>query len=499
MSPDRPHHQGNTRTRGSALLAVMCFATVLALALTTFQALCNQTLKTSNRNAQSTHAIELAEMGLECAVWSRTNAIWTTAAGGIANWTISGSTASTTLSGTNYNFSNGVTGSVTISVTNYNGTNTTTSVLTSTGTATLADGSTVTRILQATLEKAKPFSNAVAATASAGTVQLLTGGQTVDSYTVPASPTIPVTFTYDYNAVVTGYSVSMANSATVNGYIATPANGSGVVALTYTTGSSGSKLKGPSTSGTLNIDTTRQSTNPYQQVFDIPNPTISTVYSQPADATALAAAKVLYGNSAYFALAEPAASTDVYLGETGSTTYYRATLGATSSSYYYLNNSNGRLIIDGTSVVIVIPGYFYINTSGSIIVRNGGSLRILLQGGGSIYYAGIDNQTKRPKNLSIIGTGTSTVGYTLWVWSYSQFYGTIYAPRHAVRIWGYNATSEFFGSIVASSVIIDPYSSSALKTHYDKDLASEIIPDVSTPYVIQSGTLKEVDSAGNEL
>jgi hypothetical protein len=485
-----------TSRRGSALLAVMCFATVLVLALTTFQALCYQTLKTSNRNAQSTHAIELAEMGMEYALWTRnrptfSSSDWT-------SWTISGSTATITLSGSDYNYSNGVTGSVALTITNYNGTNATTSVLTSVGTATLADGSTVARTLQATVEKIKPFTNALGATATSGTtVQLLTGGQTVDSYSsaveAAKSPTpFPATPTTAYSAVVSGYSVSMANSATVNGYIATAPNGSGNVTLSYTTGGSGSKLKGPSTAAATNIDTTRQSTSYYQAAFDVANPTISTVYSQPADATALAAAKVAYGNSAYFALAEPANNTDVYLGETGSTTYYKATLGATSSNYYYLNNNNGRLIIDGTSVVIVIPGYFYINTNGSIVIKNGGSLRIMLQGGGSIYYAGIDNQTKRPKNLTIIGTGTTTVGYTLWIWSYSKFYGTIYAPRHAVRVWGYNATSEYFGSIAAYSIIIDPYSSSALKVHYDTDLASEVIPDVTTPYVIQSGTLTEL-------
>lgn len=498
MSPAAQPRGKLSSRRGSALLAVMCFATVLVLALTTFQALCYQTLKTSNRNTQSTHAIELAEMGMEYALWSRSNAIWTTAAGGLGNWTISSSTASLTLSGSDFNYSNGTsnaaTGSVTVSITNYNGTNTTTSVATSAGTATLADGSTVTRRLQATLKKAEPFSNAIGATATSGTVQLLTGGQTIDSYSstveAAATPTpFPATPTTDYAAVVAGYSVAMYNSATVNGYVATPPN-SGNVNLTNT---SSSKLKGPSTSATLNIDTTRMSTSAYQSVFDVPNPTVGTVYSQPADATALAAAKVTYGNSAVFALAEPAASTDVNLGETGSTTYYRATLGATSSSYYYLRNNNGRLIIDGTSVVIIVPGYFYIDTNGSIVVKNGGSLRLLIQGNISIYYAGIDNQTKRPKNVSIIGTGTTTVGYTFWVWSYNKLYATIYAPRHAVRIWGSNNSSEFFGSVVGNSVIIDPYNTTTgLKIHYDKDLATEILPDVSTPYTIQSGTLTEL-------
>lgn len=497
MNPAVQRREKLTGNRGSALLAVMCFATVLVLALTTFQALCYQTLKTSNRNTQSTHAIELAEMGMEYALWTRNRPTVSPYTADWSSWTISGSTASITLSGSDFNYSNGTsnaaTGSVAVSVTNYAGTNTTTSVVTSAGTATLADGSTITRTLQATLKKGEAFTNAIAATATSGTVQLLTGGQTIDSYSsaVEAAKTptpFPATPTTDYSAVVSGYSVSMSNSATINGYITTPPN-SGNVNLTNT---STSKLKGPSTSATLNIDTTRMSTSAYQSVFDVPNPTVSTVYSQPADATALAAAKVTYGNSAVFALAEPGAS-DVSLGESGSTTWYRATLGATSgwSSYYYLHNA-GKLIIDGTSVVIIVPGYFYIETAGSIVVKNGGTLRLLIQGGISIYYAGIDNQTKRPKNVSIIGTGTSTAGYTLWVWSYTKLYATIYAPRHAVRIWGYSAASEFFGSIVGNSVIIDPYSSTALKIHYDKDLSSEILPDVSTPYTIQSGTLTEL-------
>lgn len=487
-----PGSRGTARSacRGSALLSVMCFATVLALALTTFQALCNQTLKTSNRNSQGMHAIELAEMGLEYGLWTRnlptfSSSDWT-------GWTISGSTASITLSGSDYNYSNGVTGSVAVSITNYNGTNTTTSVITSAGTATLADGSTVTRTLQSTLEKAKPYTKAIVATATSGTVQLLSGGQTVDSYSVPASPTVPVTFTYGYSGVVAASAITMQNNATINGYVSTLPNGSGNVSLTVTTGGSGSKLKGPSTAAGTNIDTTRESTSFYQNVFDIPNPSVGTVYSQPADAAALATAKATYGNNAVFALAEPGSS-DVSLGESGSTTYYRATLGATSANYYWLRNS-GRLLVDGTDVVIIIPGYFYVDSTGraQIVVSNGGSLRIMLQGGGSIYYGGIDNQTKRPKNLQIIGTGTSTIGYTLWLWSYTKFYGTIYAPRHAVRVWGYNSTSENFGSIAASSVIIDPYSSSALKVHYDTDLADEIIPSVTTPYNIKSGTLTEL-------
>ncbi len=499
---------GLVGNRGSALLAVMCFATVLVLALTTFQALCYQTFQTSTRNAQSTHAIELAEMGMEYAIWTRNRPTASTSyAADWSGWTISGSTASITLSGATYNFSNGVTGSIALVVTNYNGTNATTSEVTSTGTATLLDGSTVSRQLKATLKKTETFANAIASASATTTgVSALylgtngSGAATVDGYTSSTAileTNYPTTFTTDYSAVVAGYSVTLQNKAVLNGYVATTPLSNGTVNLSYTTGTSGSKLKGPGTSGTLNIDYTRQTTNFNHNFFDVPTLSASvTYYTQPANATALAAAKVLYGSNAWFALAAPSTNTDVYLGETGSTTWYR-TAGSLS-----IGNNNGRFIIDGTSVVIMVFGDFTIGNNGNqIIIRNGGSLRLMIRDTGQIYYAGIDNQTKLPKNLTIIGTGTSTGTATIWVWSYTNFVGTIYAPRHAVRVWGYSSpTAQFFGAIVGNSVIIDPYSLAILKFHYDKDLSTEIVNEIPTPYVVQGGTLKEYNIAtGAEL
>jgi hypothetical protein len=497
MKPPRDPRPARTGQRGSALLAVMCFATVLALALTTFQALCNQTLKTSNRNAQSTHAIELSEMGMEYALWCRSNASWT-------GWTTSGSTASLTLSGSDFNFSNGATGSVALNVTNYNVTSYNyststlpTSVVTATSTVTLADGSTVSRQLKSTLQKAQPFSNAVAgiltyngATAYGGTVTMNSGGSRIDSYSSSTSPTAATT---DYAAIVMATtSVSMSTNALINGYVATSPNGSGNVALTYSTNSTASKLKGPSTAAATNIDTSRQTTSPYQNVFDIAAPGSGTSLSAP--------------------------SGTVYLGSYNTKTVYRTTNLYVDSGTFVIDGSDpdGNGVSDATDingdgsidsndyrndVVIVLTGSFQVYPgTGNIVIRNGGSLKVLIAGSFIVHTGGIDNQTRLPKNLALIGTGTSTLGYSSYIYSPTKFYGTIYAPRHDFTFYGYNSASEFFGAIVASDVVIYPLSSSNLKVHYDKDLASEVFRDIDTPYTIQSGTLKEYDvNSGSEL
>jgi hypothetical protein len=472
MTSLRPKRPGLGSNRGSALLATMCFATVLAIALTTYQALCYQTLNTSNRNAQSTHAIELAELGMEYATWSRTNARWTTAAGGLVDWATSGSTATTTLSGSNYNFSNGATGSIDLTVTNYNvtaynyATSTyPTSVVTSAATITLADGSTVKRTLQATLKKTEPFSNALAAvktynggTAYGGTVTMNSGGSRVDSYSSSTSPSAATT---DYAAIVMGQTgVTMSTSALINGYVATPPNSSNAVNLTYSTTATASKLKGPSTAAGTNIDTSRQTTSPYQNVFDVTAP-----------------------STADYVISTPSGT--MTWGTANTTTTYRI-----STSSPTISSAN-ITIAANSDVILVVSGTLWIDTGCQITISSGASLKILVSGGFYIYGGGITNTDKLPKNLTVIGTGSTTSGYGGYMYTPTKFYGTLYIPRVDFTVYGYNSSSEFFGAIVASDIVIYPLGSSNLKVHYDKDLAAEVFKNVDTPYTVQAGTLTE--------
>ena len=59
-----------TSERGSALLASLCFAMVMAIALGSYLTLCTRSLQLSTRNLNSAHSVELAETGMEEALWA---------------------------------------------------------------------------------------------------------------------------------------------------------------------------------------------------------------------------------------------------------------------------------------------------------------------------------------------------------------------------------------------------------------------------------------------
>ena len=50
--------------RGAALLAALCFATVLTIALGSYMTLCTRTLALSSRSVQGALSVELAETGI---------------------------------------------------------------------------------------------------------------------------------------------------------------------------------------------------------------------------------------------------------------------------------------------------------------------------------------------------------------------------------------------------------------------------------------------------
>ena len=79
------------------------------------------------------------------------------------------------------------------------------------------------------------------------------------------------------------------------------------------------------------------------------------------------------------------------------------------------------------------------------------------------------------------------------MWTYTKFYGVIYAPKATMTMWGYNNTSEFFGAIAANSVTVYPYSSSLLELHYDTALrsSSATYSQIKVPYTVPAGTWDE--------
>src|SRR5471032_2145334 len=142
--------------RGAALLAALCFTLVLVLVLASYISLCYRSLQMSSRNLNSGHSVELAETGMEEALWVMNNNDWT-------GWTLTGTTATKTLTG--FSYDNGVTGSANLTIANYNST-TGTRAVTVTGVTRLSDGTSISRTLNSTSAQAPLFVNAIAATTS---------------------------------------------------------------------------------------------------------------------------------------------------------------------------------------------------------------------------------------------------------------------------------------------------------------------------------------------
>src|SRR5271154_3096014 len=69
--------------RGAAMLAALCLAMVFAISLSSYMALCYTSLKMSTRALMNEHCSELAETGIEQALYARNNGDWT-------GWTFSG-------------------------------------------------------------------------------------------------------------------------------------------------------------------------------------------------------------------------------------------------------------------------------------------------------------------------------------------------------------------------------------------------------------------------
>ena len=235
------------------MLAALCFATVLAIALGSYLTVCYRTLALSSRSAQDTHSIELAETGMEEALWALNKNDWST-------WTIAGTTANKTLSG--FSFESGSTGTISLTVTSYDGSAGTRTV-TVTGTTQATDGTSVSRTLSSTSAQAPLFVNAVAATTS--NVVFSSAG-TADSYDSSLGTYASQTPTYSAVIASTATAPTAATVQLVNAQI------KGYVASNYSGGpsySTSGRVYGPTTPVATKIDTTRVSTSPYQPIFSI--------------------------------------------------------------------------------------------------------------------------------------------------------------------------------------------------------------------------------------
>jgi hypothetical protein len=428
------------KQQGAITLVALCFTAVVGIALATYISLCYRSLDLSHRTVQLNRSRHYAEVGLEEALWALNNSDWTN------GWTPAGSNMTQTFSG--YSLGQGATAAVAVTVANYA---TTTPTITAAATVTLSDGQPLVTTYQATTKPAPVFGNAIASIN--GRVRFRNLG-TVDSYnsTVGAYGGANV----GYAAVVAGGSTSYANpvtiaGATINGYAATVGN-----VISYTTG----KIKGPTTPGGTNIDTTRIGRSAFIPRFSIVVPT-----------------------GAYDWLPGPSAT---------------IATGYSAPGFWYFPSdytigAGQTLTIDGPAKILV-DGTFAISSTGELVVTVNGSLELFVRGNIAIGRTtpgdtgGFRNNTNLPRKLAVFVSGTTTNTYSVT----SSFTGVIFADTTATSAISFTATSTptsptIYGAILAYNNVdlgTATYTSTNPTIHYDIALRDATFTGISTPFII---------------
>lgn len=428
-------------SRGSTLLAALCFTAVLALGVTSYMAVCYRSLAVSSRSLQLERGWQLAELGLEDALWSLNQAGvtgFTTDNG----WTLDGTTATKALSG--FGYENGVTGSIDITVENV-GTTPGERTVTVASHTTLADGQVLTRHLRSTATPMPLFVNALAGISVSDKistqVRFYNAGN-VDSYR-SADGAYGDTNS-GWGAVISSNDKVNLNKAQIKGYVAIDSSASN--ALTYTTSAT---LKGADTAANVKIDPLRLSSSTVQPIFDVTTPS--------GAGTILAS----YPGS-------------MTLGDAADTTpriYY--------ASDFYLSGST-TITIAGP-VQLVVYGDLVLAGKARIVVDSQGSLEIFLGRSletNSTNDYGFINDSNKPERLAILGTGGSANAVDIDQTGTSaskHFYGVIYTPEATINLRG---TGEYFGAFMGKRINVRE----TMKIHYDASLQAANFAGIAAPY-----------------
>jgi hypothetical protein len=420
--------------RGAAMLAALCLAMVFAICLSSYIALCYTSLRMSTRNMMGSHCIELAETGLEQALYSQNNWDWS------APWNVNTVAAKANVTLPAFQFENGATGQVSVSVVE-NSPQANWAQITSTGTMTLPDGTTVTRTLQCTCQPVSTFVNAAAATA--GRMTFTQGGK-LDSYYSTQGPYQPPG---GFSAVVLSgssppiYPTVLLNTAVVNGY----AVGTGTNSVSY---ANGAQVVGPATPNGTNIDPSRILTEAqvYQPVLPeslpavVPVPPVMPIYTSQS-------------------LGTP--------GATVPTVVYAADVNLSGASQLLINGPVILVIQNGGSLSLADSAQIVIANTQPPALGGGGpyvSLEVHLENGNmNLDGGGIANGTMIPERLTIIGTQVTTGPRVVEMGTTTPFYGVIYFPNAPLTV---NNNPTIYGSLVANSITFN----GSPTIHYDMSL-----------------------------
>ena len=427
--------------RAAVLIIALLLAAVVAISLTSYLQLSTGALNLANRTFHSTSGVNLAETGLEQAIWS-----FNRFTGGdtavLDAWDRSGNNA--TRKWTGFTYQQGTTGEVRIYVQDYNATAYTRPTVVAESIITPHGSPAITTFVEIVLKRRTLF--AMGLVAQNG-IQFSGNNATVDSWNSdpdndPATPAIPYDSSVDHDLGSIG---SIAVDSTINVMNA--------------------DIWGFASVGSSSSDAIRVGPNgrigPYGTAAGAMDPSrIATDFTADLEIpTAPTATPIVVG-------AVSATTTFPRGGDTP----------AADGKYYYqisgIGLHNGTLDINGGDVVIITPtgygidigggsGGLNITTGSSLAIYAGGDINV---GGNGVMNGGTTSATaQQAEKLQIWGTGAP--GQSIKLAGNGVLSGVVYAPNAAVSI---NGNGDVLGSVVAGTINV----TGNANFHYDEALAN---------------------------
>jgi len=461
-------HRHRRSKRGGVLLTAMIVVFGLAIALTGYLSLTRYLVKNTNRTLYLTAAVDLAETGIEHAMWAL-NAAADGEADAWTGWTHDTDNIWRTFNG--FNYSAGNVGQVKVFVSNYRSAGAT---IVARARITLTNGQTVEKWIKGVLKGRSLFEYGLLTREpiSAG------GGNVFDSWISdpdgdPGTPSI----SYSPN-------IARSNGGIATTSTATPAISLGGSAKVYGKVSVGAKTEATITYGGLGGASTNWNPTSVNGNVGLRQDWGSTVGEIGDPSEYLRQDYLLPGFMATFEeIAAPGGLPDhvianyvlAYNDPAQNNAYINTeTLGLTGTSTTYRMdqltvNANGVLTIVG-DVTLILPRsdqtVFQIIQGGSLTIADGASLKIYtpgniaINGGAS---AGIINRNATD-SLQIWSTrALGSTGQTIYLDGAGSLRGVIYAPEAALSMPG---GTHLYGAAVVRSLSM----SGSGQIHYDESL-----------------------------
>jgi len=411
----------------------MIIAAVIALSLGSYISLSNNSLKLANRSFYNNGSMNIAETGVEEALWSFNQATAGVAlATAWSGWdTSDGVTAKRTY--TDFTLSGNNRASVKVYVDNYNPAANSQPVVISQSTIVLPnDTRTLSKTIEVRLRRRSKFAMGLVAK---NQITFNGNNATVDSWNSDpdndrgvGTPAIPYgAGVRNDRGSVGSTSVAVGSVAVNNADIWGFASVGSSSATALRVGTNGS-VTGTTTPFGVKVDTTRVATDFTANFDDVTNPTTGAV-----------------------------------LGPLGTTL---GTAGVTAT-YRYGGTINSDLTVSGhvTLILTALPGDWAINLTGGdgLTLAANSSLVIYTAGNVKIAGNGVLNHNPSPASFQLWGTDTGA--QNIHIAGNGALIGVVYAPNADVTI---NGNGNVMGSVVANNITV----TGNAQFHYDESLAN---------------------------